>query len=191
MRAALQRRRRAAHGHGLGAHAPEHVRPVGHQLQRHALPQRAQHHHGPVAAVCTHGIRQVRGVTLGVTLGCSLTVQPLHPLVRQQRHVVGQGARVAPAAQLGVGERRQLLAVAVLLAPEEGSPRRRGRAPLSLAFQGAHRPSEHFFHPVTRNGYLYLSIRKPPFDHSVQFIDAHCIRTKQNGRYSNKVFNLC
>lgn len=33
-----------------------------------------------------------------------LTVQPLDPLVGEYGDVIGQGARVAPAAQLGVGE---------------------------------------------------------------------------------------
>lgn len=33
-----------------------------------------------------------------------LTVQPLDPLVGEYGDVIGQGARVTPAAQLGVGE---------------------------------------------------------------------------------------
>ena len=61
-------------------------------------------------------------------------MQSLDPLVGQHGHVVSQGPAVAPAAQLGVGEGGQLLAVAVLLAPEERAPRRRGRAPTCVAF---------------------------------------------------------
>jgi hypothetical protein len=76
-------------------------------------------------------------------------VQALDALVGEKRRVVGQRARVAPAAQLGVGEGRQLLAVAVLLASEERAPRCRGRAPRRLALQAAHRPPQDLLHPVT------------------------------------------
>lgn len=74
-------------------------------------------------------------------------MQALDPLVGQHGHVVGQRAAVAPAAQLRVRERRQLLAVAVLLAPEERAPRRGGGAPPGLAFQRALRATEDLFDP--------------------------------------------
>lgn len=77
-------------------------------------------------------------------------MQALNSLVGAERELLVEVARVAPPAQVGVGEGGEFLGVAVLLALEEGAPRRRQPAPTLCAFrplQGAHRAPQELFHP--------------------------------------------
>lgn len=60
-----------------------------------------------------------------MVMNVRLTVQALDSLVGAERELLIEVARVAPPAQVGVGEGSQLLGVSVLLALEEGAPRRR------------------------------------------------------------------